>query len=173
MSELWTCTLTTSTSVEAQVIGSSTSLTCPSVSTVTTLMGTATRLPVRMAVFTTSVSYRRRKDEHNFNILFNQESFLPHLTSFTEFLFTVAVNYWNQIIFSKQFCQTIVLTNVKPNYMFNFLLWQTAWHISKNCNLFSVKIQHQVGGQQGMIDEDDKSRRGDMNEQVTWSRGEV
>lgn len=58
---LLTLTLTTSTSVELQVTQSSTSLTCPSVSTVTSLMGTATRRPVRMAVFTTSVSYTERE----------------------------------------------------------------------------------------------------------------
>lgn len=61
---LWMLTLTTSTSVELQVIESSTSLTCPSLSTVTTLIGTATCRPVRMAVFTISVSCRGK--EKNF-----------------------------------------------------------------------------------------------------------
>lgn len=61
---LFTPTLTTSTSVELQVTESSTSLTCPSVSTVTSLMGTATRRPVRMAVFTTSVSYREKERQN-------------------------------------------------------------------------------------------------------------
>lgn len=60
----WMLTLTTSTSVELQVMESSTSLTCPSLSTVTTLIGTATCRPVRMAVFTISVSCRGK--EKNF-----------------------------------------------------------------------------------------------------------
>lgn len=90
------CTLTTSASVELQVTESSTSLTCPSVSTVTSLMGTATRRPVRIAVLTTSVSCRenekgkwfiKKKWLHSRPFIFIHK---PHLRSF---LLTVCVNY--------------------------------------------------------------------------------
>lgn len=96
-------TLTTSTSVELQVTESSTSLTCPSVSTVTSLIGTATRRPVRIAVFTTSVSWEEESEERSTGGLKKGKS-----KCFTIFDCEVTVCVWGRL---RGFCCVRFLPN--------------------------------------------------------------
>lgn len=106
-------TFRTSSSVEMQVMGSSTSLTVPSCSTVTTFTGMETRRPVRIAVFRISVSYWREIIPAVNYILLYRQYYIESLyikSLYRHFNMSYEVTYFNDRFTFKNLADALLQT---------------------------------------------------------------